>query len=134
MALDLKKFFTKQNEENGVVFPVSIGGETINITLYGPNSQKASKATTEFLKERDDIFKEEDEQKRAEMIEKALYKRISRIVGSITDVNGEEVLIDGKKISEETLCSLFENSPLIAEEVYKKSQDIEGFLDGKKSD
>lgn len=129
MALDLKKFFTKQNEESGKWFDIEIAGEVFKVKLYGPNSTTATLANASFYKERDEILKEKDSEERAKKLEKAIIKKLAKVVGDIKDSDGNEVMFGDKPFSAENAVELLDEAPIVADEIYRLSQEAESFLE-----
>lgn len=134
-TLDISRFFTKKNEEEGTwVEPIVFGELTgIELKVLGSNSNRLAMVIDEFRKKSAEIESIKDPEERAKRTS-ALYaaSAAKRVVG-IRSVEGIEATVEGKPIeySESLIKHIFEESPEIASFVIRYSVDSSNFMTKK---
>lgn len=132
-TLDISKFFTKKNEEEGIVRKIYVDGEYTGIKacVYGNNSNVAVIANEEYRKEYNETLVITDVEKKLEKQNKALAKRVAKSVKYLESDDGTPLMIGDKKVTEEDYVTIMEQSPLIANAIMDIAKDVENFLQKK---
>lgn len=129
--IDIKKFFSKNNEENGKWYEPTVKGMKVGFEfkVYGPNSNASIIADDKFRKEVEQIETIEDETEKQNRYKAAVAKKVTAYVCDIRASNGKEITIDGEDVSKEDIFEIFINSPVIATDILRFAQRQENFLD-----
>lgn len=131
-TIDLSKFFTKKNEEEGTwVEPIIFGELTgVEFQVLGSNSNRLAMVIDEFRRKSAEIESIKDPEERAKRTS-ALYaaSAAKRVVG-IRAVKGVVATVEGKPIeySESLIKHIFEESPEIASFIIRYSVDSSNFM------
>lgn len=134
-SINIAKFFTKKNEEEGVPHELYIGGEKTGIVayVYGVNSNAVTLANETYRKEMAEINAIKDPLVKAKKTDAAFAKRVAAFVKKFEGVDGQPLVIDNTPVTEGDYIKIIDNSPLIARAILEYASDTEGFLDSQKN-
>lgn len=130
--IDITKFFSRDNEENGKWYQPKVKGKEcgIEFKIYGPNSNAQSVADDKFNKEKEEIDMIEDSVEKEERYKEALAKKLAAYCGDIRGANGAKLSLgDDKEVTKKDIYDIFVNSPVIALDVMRYAARQENFLD-----
>lgn len=135
-GINIAKYFTKKNEEEGFPHELIIAGEKTGIVayVYGVNSNAVTLANETYRKEVEEYKAIKDPAIRTKKMDAAFSKRIAGFVKKFETVDGSPLEIDGAVVTENDYAKIIDNSPLIACEILEYASDTEGFLDKEKND
>lgn len=134
-TINIAKFFTKKNEEEGMPHKLYINGEDTGIVayVYGVNSNAVTLANETYRKEMAEINSLKDPVSKAKKTDAAFAKRVAAFVKKFETANGEPLVIDGNPVTESDYVKIIDQSPLIARAILEFASDTEGFLDSEKN-
>lgn len=129
-VLDISKFFSKENEENGKWYEAKVRGipTGIEFKLYGPNSSANSVAQDKYQKAKDEISKIEDVAAKSKASDEALIEYAAALVCDIRGKDGLELTKDGKKVTLKDVKDILYNSPVIASDIARYQTNQNNFL------
>lgn len=132
-VIDVSKFYSLNNEENGVWFEAEIGrrGTGIEFLVYGPNSKKAWVASNHYAKALEEL-EDLDEEERRNKGNEYLVDAVVEIVKDVRGKNGKKLMAGDKELTVADVKDMFINSPMLALAVWDFHKRSEGFLEGKK--
>lgn len=130
-VIDVSKFYSKDNEENGVWYEIKVRGVGTNIEakLYGPNSKAASVAWEKYQKALDEISKIEDAGAKSEAKDMALVEYATALVSDIRG-KGDFKLVnkDGTPFTVRDVKTMLYNAPVMASDIAKFQGNQNNFL------
>lgn len=130
-VLDISKFFSKDNEEEGKWYEPKVRGVNtgFEVKLYGPNSSAASVAWDKYQKANDEIAKIEDVKAKSKAKDKALVEYAAAL---ISDIRGKDdvklVNKDGSAVTVKDVENILYNAPVIASDIAKYQTNQNNFL------
>lgn len=134
-TLDISRFFTRKNEEEGSWVEPVVFGELVGLEfqVLGANSTKLALVTEDFKKKSAEIEKLKDVEERAKR-NQALYAESAakRVIG-VRAARGLNITVEGEPIeySEALIKHIFEESPEIANFIIRYSVDTSNFMTKK---
>lgn len=130
-VLDISKFFSKQNEEEGVWYEPKVRGVGVGfeVKVYGPNSTAASIASDKYQKARDEIDKIEDVKAKSEATDKALAEYSAALCFDIRG-KGKVKLVNknGTPVTKDDIKDILFQSPVLATDIAKFENKQDNFL------
>lgn len=101
-TINISDFFCTTREKEGVWYEAKLGngnGTGIEFKMLGPSSDENAIAAEAYSKRHDEIEKEKDPKKSAELQRDAVCKRIAAVITDIRGKDGAELVDDdGKEI------------------------------------
>lgn len=135
-AIDISRFFTRQNEEEGIEREIYIGGMPTGIvaTIYGVNSNAVSIANEQYHKEMAELSTISDPKKKNEKSDLAFAKRVAGFCKKLAGKDGKPLTLkDGSAVTEKDYPMIMQEAPLIAKEILEYATSTEDFLDREKN-
>lgn len=130
-TVDITKYFTRDNEENGIWKELILNGEKsgIEACIYGVNSNSVTLANENYRKEMAEVSNIKDVDLRNEKTEAAFAKRMTGFVKDFRNKEtGESLGKTGKPMTYDEIFNVMFNSPIIARAVLEISTETELFL------
>lgn len=130
-TVDITKYFTRDNEENGIWKELILNGEKsgIEACIYGVNSNSVTLANENYRKEMAEVSNIKDVDLRHEKTEAAFAKRMTGLVKDFRNKEtGESLGKTGKPMTYDEIFNVMFNSPIIARAVLEISTETELFL------
>lgn len=130
-VLDISKFYSKENEENGKWYEVKVRGvgSNIEVKLYGPNSKAASVAWDKYQKALDEISKIEDVGAKSVAKDEALVEYASALISDIRGKDGLKLINkDGTPVTVKDVKTILYNAPVLASDIAKYQSNQNNFL------
>lgn len=129
-TLDITRFFSRDNEENGKWFEPLVKGEKVGfeVKVYGPNSKAVFTADEKFQKQRNDADKIEDADEKSRLMDKILAERFAGYVADIRGKDGRKLVIKGKEVTKDDFYTIIYNSPILALEISRFAMKQDNFL------
>lgn len=134
--INIAKYFTKKNEEDGFPHELIIAGEKTKIVayVYGVNSNAVTLANETYRKEMAEISAIKDPAVKSKKTDAAFAKRVAAFVKKFETTDGSPLMIGDTPVTENDYIKIIDQSPLIAREILEYASDTEGFLDKEKND
>lgn len=135
-VVDISRFFTKKNEEEGTWVEPVIYGELVGLEfkVLGANSVKLSMVIDDFKRKSAEIESIKDPEERARRNQKLYAESASKRVVGMRPARNVSPVIDGeelKEYSDELIKRIFEESPDIAGYIIRYSVDSSNFMTKK---
>lgn len=134
-TVELSKFYTRQNEVDGVWYEPKIGLDGIGLEckIKGPSSDEAVLAGDEYRKAQDEGSTIEDEKEKREFEERAVAKLVASLICDVRGKDGNEITLHGKPFEINDMKELIYESPMIAADIMRFQSKKENFLEMKKN-
>lgn len=130
-TIDITKYFTRDNEENGIWKELYLNGSAsgIEACVCGVNSNSVNLANETYKKDMNEISLINDSKLKNEKAELAFAKRMSGFVKDFRNKEtGESLGENGKQMTPQEILNVMFNSPMIARAVLEISSETELFL------
>lgn len=130
-TLDISKFFSKQNEEDGIWYEPKVRGVGVGfeVKVYGPNSTAAAIAQDKYQKAKDEIAKIEDLKVRNEATDKMLAEYAAALVADIRGLNGVKLVNkDGSEVTIKDMKNFLYQAPVLASDIARFETNQNNFL------
>lgn len=130
-TLNVSKFFSKQNEEDGIWYEPKVRGVGVGfeVKVYGPNSTAAAIAQDKYQKARDEIAKVEDLKAKNEATDKMLAEYAAALICDIRGMNGVELVNDDDTpVTIKDVKNILYNAPIIASDIARFETNQNNFL------
>lgn len=135
-TIDISRFFTKKNEEEGITRELFVSGLPTGIMacIYGVNSNAAAVANETYKKEMAEISSISDPVKKGEKADLAFAKRVAGFIKNLSAEDGKSLTNkDGSIVTEKDYPTIMLESPLLARAVLEYATETEYFLDRGKN-
>lgn len=134
-TLDVSRFFTKSNEEEGTWVEPVVFGELVGLEfkVLGSNSTKLAIVVDEFRSKSAEIEGLKDLEEKAKRTQKLYAESAAKRVVGIRAARGLNVVVEGKPVeySDALIRHIFEESPEIASFIIRYSVDTSNFMKKK---
>lgn len=134
-TLDISKFFTKQNEEEGTWVEPIIFGELVGLEfkVLGSNSTKLAMVIDDFKKKSSENESIKDVEERAKRNQELYAESAAKRVVGIRAARNLNVTVEGKPVeySDSLIKHIFEEAPEIAGFIIRYSVDTSNFMTKK---
>ena len=130
-TLNVAKFFSKKNEEDGIWYEPKVRGVGVGfeVKVYGPNSTAAAIAQDKYQKARDEISKIEDLKAKNEATDKMLAEYAAALVCDIRGLNGVELVNDDNTpVTIKDIKNILYNAPILASDIARFETNQNNFL------
>lgn len=135
-VINMRSFFSRENEEKGVWFRPAPEGAYIpfQLKVVGPTSSTAWSVNDAYSKDLEAAKDIEDIKERAEKVIEITAKKYAGLCVDIKVDDEVELDFDGHNPTKDDIYDILYNSPLIQDEVYRFYNEAENFLGLKKND
>ena len=130
-VINISKFFSKDNEENGMWMEPKVRGVGVGfeVKVYGPNSTAAAVAQDKYQKAKDEVNKIEDIKAKNEATDKMLAEYAAALVCDIRGMNGAKLVNDdGSEVTVKDIRNILYNAPIIASDIARFETNQNNFL------
>jgi len=130
-VLDIGKFFSRKNEEEGVWHEAVVKGVPtgIEFKIYGPNSTPVTVADEEFTKAREALNSITDPEKKANELEILVAKRFAAYIADIRSKDGKKLVYKGKEVTGDDAYDIIYGSPVLALDISRFAVRQDNFLE-----
>lgn len=134
-VVDVSRFFTKQNEEEGTWVEPIVFGEPVGLEfkVLGSNSTKLAIVVDEFRSKSAEIEGLKSLEEKAKRNQKLYAESAAKRVVGVRAARGLNVVVEGKPVeySDSLVKHIFEESPEIAGFIIRFSVDTSNFMKKK---
>lgn len=130
-TLNVAKFFSKKNEEEGIWYEPKVRGVGVGfeVKVYGPNSTAAAIAQDKYQKAKDEISKVEDLKAKNEATDKMLAEYAAALVCDIRALDGKQLVNDDETpVTIKDIKNILYNAPVLASDIARFETNQNNFL------